>query len=110
MLKGGPGFNAQMNDNKIFRDGVAGVRADSRDDRWILTAWERVGRVLGNPQVPCIHSDPLLPNCPFGKKVRTRGRPWFYEGKQIDREIERVRNWLAKEGKITLHFSESALG
>jgi hypothetical protein len=95
MLKGAPGFNAQTNDNKIFRDGVAAVRADSGDDRWILTAWERAGRVWGNPQVPCIHSDPLLPDCPFRKTVRTRGRVWFYEGKQIDQEIERARNWFS---------------
>jgi len=94
MLKGAPGFNAQINDNKIFRDGVAAVHADSGDDRWILTAWERVGKVWGNPQVPCIHCDPLLPDCPFGKTVRTRGRLWFYQGKQIEQEIERARGWF----------------
>jgi peptidoglycan/xylan/chitin deacetylase (PgdA/CDA1 family) len=95
MLKGAPGFNAQTNDNKIFRDSVAAARADSGHDRWILTAWERAGRVWGNPQVPCIHCDPLLPDCAFGKTVRTRGRLWFYEGKQIEQEIERARKWFS---------------
>jgi hypothetical protein len=95
MLKGAAGFNTQTNDNKIFRDNVAAVHADSGDDRWILTAWERAARVWGNPAVPCMHSDPLLPNCPFRTTVRTRGRLWFYRGKQIDQEIEQTRNWFA---------------
>jgi hypothetical protein len=36
-----------------------------------------------------------LPDCPFEKTVRTRGRLWFYEGKQIDQEIERARKWFS---------------
>ena len=39
-----------------------------------------------------MHADPHLPACPFGQTVRTRGRLWFYEGKDkdVEREIRRV--------------------
>jgi peptidoglycan/xylan/chitin deacetylase (PgdA/CDA1 family) len=88
MLKGAPEFNAQTSDNKIFRSPVAAVRS-AQGDRWILTAWERAGRVWGNAAVPCMHSDPNLPNCRFGETVRVRGRLWFHEGKSIEPEIDR---------------------
>jgi hypothetical protein len=89
MLKGAPEFNSQTSDNKIFRSPVAAVRSD-KGNRWILTAWEHCGRVWGNPPVPCMHSDPELPECPFGKTVRARGRLWFYEGTEIERELDRA--------------------
>jgi peptidoglycan/xylan/chitin deacetylase (PgdA/CDA1 family) len=94
MLKGAAQFNRQTNEDKVFRDSVAAVESDE-GDRWILTAWEHPGRVWGNPQVPCMHSDPNLPNCPFGKTVRTRGRLWFYEGKEIEHEMNRVNKLFA---------------
>ncbi|MBI3683773.1 MAG: polysaccharide deacetylase family protein [Acidobacteria bacterium] len=79
LTKGAPDFNGQTNENKILRQPLAGVR--SRDGkRWILTQWERCGRVWGNPQCPCLHSDPVLPDCPPGEQVRVRGRLWFQEG------------------------------
>jgi hypothetical protein len=96
MLKGAAGFNRQTNDNKVIRDCVAAARSDE-GNRWILTMWEQPGRVWDNPQVPCIHSDPNLPNCPFGKTVRARGCLWFYEGKEIDREIERGLRYFARQ-------------
>ncbi|MDA2925690.1 polysaccharide deacetylase family protein [Acidobacteria bacterium AH-259-G07] len=90
MLKGAPTFATQTNDNKIFHSPVAAVRSAEKE-RWILTAWDRCGRVWGNPQVPCFHSDPLLPDCAPGETVRLRGRIWFYEGSHIEGEIERTR-------------------
>ncbi|MGA3323755.1 MAG: polysaccharide deacetylase family protein [Terriglobia bacterium] len=88
MLKGAPEFNAQTNDNKILRKPVAAVRS-ADGHRWILTAWQSPGRSWGNPLVPCMHSDPKLPDCPFRKTVRAQGRLWFYEGTDIEREIAR---------------------
>jgi len=44
----------------------------------------------GNAFVPCLHADPVLPDCPPGETVRVRGRLWFYEGKDADAELERV--------------------
>jgi len=79
MLKGAPDFNAQTNDNKLLRKPAAAVRS-AKEDHWIVTAWERCGRVWANPPVPCIHSDPVFPDCPSGQTVRLRGRLWFSEG------------------------------
>jgi len=89
MLKGARGFNSQTNDNKQFRAPVAAVRSDS-GDRWILMAWERCGRAWGNPPCPCLHSDPVMPDCPPGETVRVRGRLRFYEGRAVDDEIGRL--------------------
>jgi hypothetical protein len=35
-----------------------------------------------------------LPDWRAGQTVRVRGKLWFYEGKQIDREIERANDGL----------------
>jgi hypothetical protein len=90
LLKGAPDFNGQTNDNKIFRSPASAVRS-LKGDRWIVTAWERCGRTWGNALCPCLHSDPVLPDCPPGKTVRVRGRLWFCEGSQIDAELERAQ-------------------
>lgn len=85
-LKGALEFNEQTTTNKIFVCPSVAVRS-AGGDRWILTAWERCGRAWGNPLVPCLHADPVLPDCAPGETVRVRGRLWFYEGKNIDREL-----------------------
>jgi peptidoglycan/xylan/chitin deacetylase (PgdA/CDA1 family) len=89
-LKGAPEFNAQTTTNKIFRAPSVAVHA-AGGDRWIITTWERCGRAWGQPLVPCIHADPVLPDCPPGETVRVRGRLWFYEGKDIEQELERAK-------------------
>ena len=90
LLKGAPDFNEQTTTNKILRAPIAAVRS-ATGDRWILTAWERCGRAWGHPLVPCLHADPVLPDCAPGETVRVRGRLWFYEGSAIDQELERAR-------------------
>jgi hypothetical protein len=87
MLTGAPGFNRQTIANKRFAAPIAAVQSE-KGNRWILTAWERCGRVWGNTQCPCMHSDPVLPDCPVGQTVRVRGKLWFYEGNEIDQEIK----------------------
>jgi hypothetical protein len=89
LLKGAPEFSQQTTTNKIFQSPYAAVHSVGRD-RWILTAWERCGRAWGQPLVPCIHADPVLPDCLPGETVRVRGRLWFYEGNDIDRELKRA--------------------
>jgi len=101
MLAGAPDFDRQNNDHKLFRSPVAAARS-ATGDRWILTAWNRCGRAWGNPPVPCLHADPVLPDCPPGQEVRVRGRLWFYEGNHIERELDRVQKLfdvLPTEGK-----------
>lgn len=76
LLKGAPDFDQQTNENKKFGKTIAAVRAVS-GSRWILTEWERCGRTWGNAQCPCLHSDPVLPDCAPGETVRVAGRLWF---------------------------------
>ncbi len=89
-LKGAPEFNSQTTTNKIFQMPSVAVHS-AVGDRWILTTWERCGRAWGNPLVPCLHADPVLPDCAPGATVRVRGRLWFYEGKDIDRELQAAK-------------------
>jgi peptidoglycan/xylan/chitin deacetylase (PgdA/CDA1 family) len=79
LLKGAPDFNEQTAANKVFSKTAAAVRAKSAN-RWIVTEWEHCGRTWGNVQCPCLHSDPVLPDCPPGETVRVAGRLWFVEG------------------------------
>jgi hypothetical protein len=90
LLKGAPDFNEQTTTNKIFRCPSAAVHS-AGGVRWILTAWERCGRAWGHPLVPCLHADPVWPDCPPGETVRVHGRLWFYEGKDIEPELERAQ-------------------
>ena len=89
MLKGAAAFNAQTNDNKILKGNTAAV-GSSDGRRWIITAWER-GRTWANPPVPCLHSDPRFPDCAPGKTVRAQGWVRFYEGEDVQSEIERLQ-------------------
>lgn len=76
LTRGASGFAAQTNDNKLLGKTRASVRSgDGR--RQIHTEWERAGRVWANPRCPCLHSDPVLPDCDPGQTVRVTGRLWF---------------------------------
>jgi peptidoglycan/xylan/chitin deacetylase (PgdA/CDA1 family) len=76
-LAGAPEFRAQTASNKELQKPRAAVRSGTH---WIATEWEQCGRVWGNPLCPCMHSDPILPDCPIGATVRVRGRLWFHDG------------------------------
>lgn len=96
MLKSAAGFNEQTNENKIKYEPFAICRSES-GDRWIITAWEPCHRAWFNERCPCLHSDPKFPDCPPGKTVKLRGWLSFYEGKNIEAEVERLRaSWLDK--------------
>ncbi len=90
MLKGAMGFNAQTNSNKLLREPFVAVRSET-GSRWIITAWEPCQRAWANPPVPCLHSDPKLPDCPPGETVTAHGRLWFYEGEDIEGELARLK-------------------
>ena len=94
MLAGAPDFSRQNNEHKVFRSPVAAARS-ATGDRWILTAWNRCGNAWGNASVPCLHADPVFPDCAPDETVRVNGRLWFYEGNDIDREMERARQSFA---------------
>jgi hypothetical protein len=89
MLKAAAGFEAQTSQNKIFRPPYVAVRSDD-GPRWIITAWEPLHRVWANPPVPCMHSDPVFPDCPAGETRRVRGWLRFFEGEDIESELNRM--------------------
>jgi peptidoglycan/xylan/chitin deacetylase (PgdA/CDA1 family) len=91
MLKGLTGFEDRTNDNKVFAAPFAACR-DQMGRRWVVTAWEPCVRAWGNPPCPCLHSDPQVPDCPPGETQRVRGWLSFYEGKDINGELRRLKS------------------
>jgi len=83
------GFAEQTNDNKIFRDPYAACRNEA-GDRWIITAWQPIHRAWGNERCPCLHSDPVFDDCPPGETRHISGRVWFYQGTNIEQELDRL--------------------
>jgi len=94
MLKGLAGFEQQTNDNKLFRQPYVACH-NAAKGRWIITAWEPCQRAWGNAPCPCLHSDPKFPDCEPGKTVRLRGWLSFFQGSEIDNELNRISrlNW-----------------
>jgi hypothetical protein len=90
MLKGLTGFDGRTNDNKVFSKPFAACR-DTTSRRWIITGWEPCIRAWGNSPCPCLHADPQVPDCPSRETKRIRGWVSFYEGKDIDGELRRLR-------------------
>jgi hypothetical protein len=89
MLKGAPGFEELTNDNKVFSKPYVAVQ-NKAGNRWIITAWEPCDRAWGNAPCPCLHSDPKFPDCAPGKTERLRGWLSFYEGTEIQKELDRI--------------------
>ena len=94
MLGYAVGFADQTNENKLFRDPYVACRSvDGR--RWIITAWEGGQRAWANAPCPCLHSDPKFDDSHPGASQRLRGWLSFYEGTDIDGELDRIEatNW-----------------
>lgn len=89
MLKGAKGFDQQDNANKHFQKPYAAVRSGN-GHRWIITAWENCGRVWANTRCPCMHADPVFPDCEPGQTKRLHGWLSFYEGESIQTELTRI--------------------
>ena len=89
MLKAAPGFRSQTGENKVFRPPYAACR-NPEGTRWVITAWDPSERTWGNERCPCLHSDPRFPDCPPGQTVRLRGWLSFYEGKDLETELDRI--------------------
>lgn len=94
MLKAAAGFNEQSNDNKVLKAPYAACRS-SDGKRWIITCWKPCYRAWANPPCPCLHSDPQFPDCAPGETKRVRGWISFYEGNNLESELERIEglNW-----------------
>jgi hypothetical protein len=87
MLKGAVGFNLQQPLESIVAGPYIAIRGvDERDqptNRWIVTHWTPNQRVWTNPPVPCIHSDPIFPDCAPGETVKVSGSLRFFEGENV---------------------------
>jgi peptidoglycan/xylan/chitin deacetylase (PgdA/CDA1 family) len=96
MLGEAKNFAQQTNENKRLNCPVVAVEA--KDERhWILTGWEGCAHPWGNEDCPCLHADPMFPDCAPGQTVSINGVLWFYAGDDVDEEIIRVRSefkWL----------------
>lgn len=102
MLKGMQDMNQQTLENKKFFGPYAAC-SNPEGNRWVITAWEPLNRTWGEPRCPCLHSDPVFPDCDPGETVRIRGWLSFHEGGDIKQEIERIdkSGWR--------HFKESPM-
>lgn len=103
MLKMAKGFAQQNNENKLFRAPYAACKSKS-GDHWIIMAWSPCFKPWGNQKCPCLHSDPVFPDCPPGETKRVKGWFSFYTGTDIEGELNRIDKlgWQ----KITLKGSE----
>jgi hypothetical protein len=89
LLKAAKGFEQQTNDNKVFSSPYVACRSADRG-RWIITAWDPCHRDWANAPVPCLHSDPKFPDCAPGETKRLRGWLSFYEGPDVEVELQRI--------------------
>ncbi len=100
MLKGVPGFNQLTNANKIIRNPYVACKNEA-GTKWIITAWKPCHRPWANPPVPCLHSDPKFPDCPPGEVRLVSGWLSFYEGSDLESEINRLES-LDWDNSVTL--------
>jgi hypothetical protein len=63
--------------------------------RWLGTVWQPARLVFSNPRIPCIHSDPLPPDCPPGGRSHAEGLILFHRG-SFETLLERARAGLAQ--------------
>ncbi|MDQ8189024.1 hypothetical protein [Roseibacillus persicicus] len=85
------GFSEQSMDNKVFKDGFAAARS-ADGQRWAIVSWGETARPWGISECPCIHSDPRIKVCHPGETVELRGWFSFYEGADLDAELERIKS------------------
>lgn len=57
---------------------IATVSKDGK--RVIAKAFENAGKLMTNSGIPCIHADPVMPECKPGETVKVRGKIYFVEG------------------------------
>jgi hypothetical protein len=90
MLKGLVGFNSQRPHQSVIDGSFVAIKAD-RTNRWLVTSWKPLQKAWTNPPVPCVHSDPVFPDCPVDATVKVSGWLWFYEGNDIEGEMRRLK-------------------
>lgn len=89
MLKMAKGFAQQNNENKVFRAPYAACKSDS-GNHWLIMAWSPCFKPWGNQKCPCLHSDPIFPDCAPGETSHVKGWFSFYTGADIEAEFDRI--------------------
>ncbi len=95
MPNGVKAMTAHTNENKVYDIPVSACYIEGTN-RWVLTAWDRCWNTWGNKYCPCYHSDPAFPDCEPGQTVEVKGRIWFYEGGDIQGEIDKNKDKFLK--------------
>jgi hypothetical protein len=96
MLSAAVGFSDQDPLENRTEGPLIAVRGE-HPRRWIITGWVPNHRVWTNPPVPCVHSDPIFPDCPPGESVEVRGGVWFYEGDAVEQRLQELAARLSGE-------------
>lgn len=89
MLAAAPDFN-QLSTDFRFSWGAYAACSNPAGDRWVITAWKPFHHAGGNGYCPCLHSDPAFPDCEPGETARLQGWLSFYEGTDIQSEMQRI--------------------
>jgi hypothetical protein len=90
MFTNAPEFNVQSNENKIFDCPITAVHSTD-SSRWIITGWDNCINAWGNEDCPCMHADPIFPECNPGETVQLSGKIWFYKGSNINSKIKEIK-------------------
>ncbi|MCP4642794.1 MAG: hypothetical protein GY851_20270 [bacterium] len=59
--------------------GLVAVTSEDGDHVFAI-AWPDARSILSNAKIPCVHADPVLPDCPPGRRVHVRGKLYLMEG------------------------------
>lgn len=89
MLHGCPDFDSVAPDRLITASPLIACGNASKT-RWVISGWRGCTRTWGNLHCPCIHADPKFPDCEPGQTQRLRGWLSFYEGTEIQAELQRI--------------------
>ena len=89
MLKGSPEFAGSKPEDRVLRKPYIAIRS-AAGNHWCIMGWEPCHRAWANPPCPCVHSDPRFPDCLPGETRRLSGWLSFYEGNNVDGEIDRI--------------------
>ncbi len=74
--------------------GLAAVT--SEDGQYVFAlAWPNPRSILSNADIPCLHADPIWPECAPGKRVYLRGKLFVMKGTLND-VLQRVRREVAR--------------
>lgn len=93
MLSAMPGFSTQTARRSAQLDDLIAVEGDE-PGKWIIAGWTPNHRAWTNPPVPCIHSDPIFPDCPPGETSHVFGYLGFYSGDSIQEHLQQLQQEL----------------